>query len=226
MKKLLVVALLVLFPLTNTFGQNSLTTIFVSNNGLSGPDSGIFFDLENVSPLPIGILSWEINCSDDNGDGPSVTDISVYTRQGTSQGFEDTPIGWTLVGTQTNVMCAGDDLQTPLSVGGIIIDPGVTTGIAMVIADGDSQWEYTDGTGGNQVYNNGELEIRTGSSLQPAFTGDEEDINEPRVWNGTVFYEFTERLEVPTLSEWGLISTAAILGIVGFMVMRRRKAAA
>jgi len=28
---------------------------------------------------------------------------------------------------------------------------------------------------------------------------------------------------VPTLSEWGLISMAGILGIVGFMVMRRRK---
>jgi len=31
---------------------------------------------------------------------------------------------------------------------------------------------------------------------------------------------------VPTLSEWGLIVTAAILGIVGFMVIRRRRVAA
>jgi len=31
--------------------------------------------------------------------------------------------------------------------------------------------------------------------------------------------------EVPTLSEWGLIAMASILGIVGFMVMRRKKAA-
>jgi len=30
--------------------------------------------------------------------------------------------------------------------------------------------------------------------------------------------------QVPTLSEWGLIAMAGILGIVGFMVMRRRKA--
>lgn len=27
---------------------------------------------------------------------------------------------------------------------------------------------------------------------------------------------------VPTISEWGLIAMAAILGIVGFMVIRRR----
>jgi len=30
---------------------------------------------------------------------------------------------------------------------------------------------------------------------------------------------------VPTLSEWGLIAMAGILGLVGFMVLRRRKAA-
>ena len=31
---------------------------------------------------------------------------------------------------------------------------------------------------------------------------------------------------VPTLSEWGLVAMASILGIVGLMVMRRRKASA
>ena len=31
---------------------------------------------------------------------------------------------------------------------------------------------------------------------------------------------------VPTLSEWGLITMAGILGIVGFMVIRRRKVSA
>jgi len=31
---------------------------------------------------------------------------------------------------------------------------------------------------------------------------------------------------IPTLSEWGLIAMAGILGIVGFMVIRRRKATA
>ena len=31
---------------------------------------------------------------------------------------------------------------------------------------------------------------------------------------------------VPTLSEWGLIAMAGILGLVGFMVMRRKRATA
>jgi len=36
----------------------------------------------------------------------------------------------------------------------------------------------------------------------------------------------TEVSPIPTLSEWGLIALAGILGIVGFMVMRRKKASA
>ncbi|GJM14979.1 MAG: hypothetical protein DHS20C13_03060 [Thermodesulfobacteriota bacterium] len=32
--------------------------------------------------------------------------------------------------------------------------------------------------------------------------------------------------QVPTLSEWGLIAMAAVLGVVGFMVMRRKRATA
>lgn len=32
--------------------------------------------------------------------------------------------------------------------------------------------------------------------------------------------------DVPTLSEWGLIAMAGVLGVVGFMVMRRKRATA
>jgi len=35
-----------------------------------------------------------------------------------------------------------------------------------------------------------------------------------------------ESIPIPTLSEWGLIAMAGVLGIVGFMVMRRRKVTA
>lgn len=32
--------------------------------------------------------------------------------------------------------------------------------------------------------------------------------------------------DVPTLSEWGLIAMAGVLGVVGFMVIKRKRAAA
>jgi len=39
---------------------------------------------------------------------------------------------------------------------------------------------------------------------------------------------FEEELirEVPTISEWGMIAMAGVLGLVGFMVIRRRMASA
>ena len=115
------------------------------------------------------------------------------------------------MGTEANVICAGV----------FEIPPGVTTGIAMVIEPADS-WNYTNGNGLNQVYNNGQLEIRTGSSYQPAFTP-AGNFNAPRVWNGTVYYDI-ETLTIPTLSEWGFIAMAGVLGIIGLLAIRRRKA--
>jgi len=40
------------------------------------------------------------------------------------------------------------------------------------------------------------------------------------------FFNVRVATNVPTLSEWGLIAMAAVLGIVGFMVIRRRKVSA
>jgi len=40
------------------------------------------------------------------------------------------------------------------------------------------------------------------------------------------FFNERSASSVPTITEWGMIAMAGILGIVGFMVMRRRKATA
>lgn len=217
MRKSFLIALFVMFPFVSAFGQQSLTTIFAQNNGIGDPGAGIFFDIQNLSQKVIDIQSWDINVSCDTAG------ISVYTREGTSQGFEDTPDGWIFVGTENNIPCAGSDQPTPLSVGDFEIEPGATTGIAMVIETVDADWNYTNGDGLNQVYNNGEIEIRTGSSAGSAF--EPGDLNEPRVWNGTVYYIFRVS-SVPTLSEWGLIAMAGIIGLAGFIAIRKKYSAA
>ena len=54
-------------------------------------------------------------------------------------------------------------------------------------------------------------------------TGDITSIGQlPDCADGLAFFELQPR-PIPTLSEWGLITMASILGLVGFMVMRRRK---
>jgi len=96
----------------NASGQNSLTTIFASDNGRSSVDAGIFFDIENVGSATFSIERWDINVT--CNDAPSV-DITVYRRVGTFQGFENAMDGWTLVGTET-VTCAVENSPTPLMV--------------------------------------------------------------------------------------------------------------
>ena len=48
-----------------------------------------------------------------------------------------------------------------------------------------------------------------------------------REGDGLVVLTFTPiPATIPTLSEWGLVAMAGILGIVGFLVIRRRKVTA
>jgi len=58
--------------------------------------------------------------------------------------------------------------------------------------------------------------------MQDLNEGDEGSENYERI----VYMAEPVSAQVPTLSEWGLIAMASILGIVGFMVIRRRKVTA
>ena len=108
-KLVLVILFIVALPFSNAFGQQSLTTIFAENNG----NLSVFFDIENITSVPITILSWDNNFRDCDIGGP--LDVSVYTRNGTSQGFETSPAGWSLIGTVTNAVCNPDDTPSPLN---------------------------------------------------------------------------------------------------------------
>ncbi len=58
--------------------------------------------------------------------------------------------------------------------------------------------------------------------------GDNTSLNESTAFERIVYYmdEPTPSTAIPTISEWGLIAMAGILGIVGFMVLRRKKVTA
>ena len=220
MRNLLLALVFVLLPFTDAFGERSLTTTFVSNNSLTSSGNGtIFFDIENLTPLDINIISWDINIEC----GPGTT-LEVYYREGPIEGFTNTLDGWMLLGQIDNLDCAGRDNPTPLAIGGLIIEPGQIKGFAMVEINpnmSEGIWWYTNGTGSNEVYNNGDIELVTDtvSGNFPGFPSPD-----VRVWNGTVFYELVAPVRnVPTLSEWGLIAMAGLLGIACIMVLSRKK---
>jgi len=208
---LAVVITLSCFSFAASAQSASLTTLFKADTGISA-GGGIYFDLENVGYAPIIITSWYVNVN------PGTNDVKVWYRTGTSQGFEQTKTVWQLLGTEAGVVSLGVDRRTPVNVGGLTIAPGEVFGIAMA---GGMSWMYTGGTGSNQIYNDGALEIRTGSANGSPFSAGL--VYTPRVWNGTIYY--TQGEPIPTLSEWGLIILSLLLAGTGYFTIRRRRGA-
>lgn len=198
-------------------GANMLTTLFAANNG-GAETGGVYFDLEVVGADDLVVNSWDINL-----DASYVGDVSVWFRDGTFSGFETSPAGWTLVGTAVGVASAGNDVPTPVDVGATLdLAAGSTTGIAISLTPtaGTTGHIYTNGTGGNEIYNDGMLELRAGSANNTAFSS---SVFSPRVWNGTVYYDIAGAggFPIPTLSQYGLIALLLCLAAAGFAILRR-----
>lgn len=199
-------------------GANMLTTLFATNNQ-GQATGGVYFDLEVVGGDDLVVNSWDINL-----DSGFTGDVSVWFRDGTFAGFETSAAGWTLLGTAVGVVSAGNDVPTPIDVGAALdLASGSTTGIAMALTpmSGAVGHLYTNGTGGNETYNDGLLELRAGSANNVAFSSAPFS---PRVWNGTVYYDIAGGpggLPIPTLSEFGLIALLLCLAAAGFAILRR-----
>ena len=153
----------------------SLTTLFAANNGFAGN----MFDL--VSDKPVTIVGFDTNLSVPG----STNTVEVYWRTGTVAGAENSAAGWTLMGTDANVISAGADNPSPVDVGGLTMTPGQVYGIYVNVASYPSAgMRYTNG--GPTVYSNADLQLTTYFGKgNPAFTG---RTFSPRRWNGTVYY--------------------------------------
>jgi hypothetical protein len=202
--------------------MGSLTTLFARDNG-NAETGGIYFEIENLETETVQVVAWDVNL-DDGGS----YDLSVWYRQGTYSGFEQSPAGWTLVGTDAGVVSNGVDVPTPIDVGGLDIPAGETYGIAMTLVPiaAIGGFQYTNGTGSNETYNDGTLELRAGSANNVAFaTG---AVFEPRVWNGTVDYDVTQPVPEATVPMLGGIGTGILLlllaSVAVFLIHRRATA--
>ena len=159
----------------------SLTSTFASNNGFSGNT----FD---ITPN----VDIEITGLDFNGSGTGIQyNIDAYYKVGTSVGFEADPLAWTLLASGLSDVCSGTNLPTFVNMAGngIVLSAGTTYGIYFDSVDypTGASIQYTNGTGANEIYSNGDLllECKTGQG-SPAFSG---TTFSPRVWNGTIHYD-------------------------------------
>ena len=194
----------------NSAMAQSLTTMFAANNSFAGNT----FDATVVGPQPVTINSFDVNL-----DTPGSTNtVAIYWRNGTSDGFQNNPAGWVLMGKDTNVISAGPDLPTPVNVGGLVMIPGQTYGIYVDLESyPSSAVQYTNG--GPQAFNDGVLSLTT-------FTGQASPIHSgsffPRIWNGTIYYTAFPDVPIPTLSSWTLLLLTLLIGMLGVAHTRIR----
>ncbi len=141
------------------------------------------------------------------------------------------------IGDDVGVVMAGmayDDLAGILyghGEDGFLYTISTTTGALTLIGDSGLGSDISVGLAFDEIdrvlyFNMSEtlytLNVNTG---EPTLVGPNLVFDEPSI-DGLAWLDPCITQEVPTLSEWGLIAMAGLLGIVGFMVVRRRQVVA
>ncbi|RLS74026.1 MAG: PEP-CTERM sorting domain-containing protein [Planctomycetota bacterium] len=210
----LVVAFLAV--LTASAGQvqaATITTLFASNNG--GNEGGaVYFDINVLSPDGITIKKLFTNTSESFVLG----NMDVYTRSGTSSGFQTSLAGWTLVSSGLGDS-AGNNNPSEFDVTDFSLGVGVT-GIAIVSS---SNWghSYTAGNGTNEFYSNSDLSLTLFSAKNVPFVVGG-SVFSPRIWNGTIEYSVSSGA-VPEPTSLAIFGIGACVAGIGAARRRRRE---
>ena len=146
----------------------TLSTNFDTN--ISG-HNGMFFDVTAKSKR-VFISGFDLNM-DSSGT------VTLWVREGTSQGFEDNAAGWSQI---DSVAVATESGISNVDLGGVIINPGETKGFLLISSNNLS---YRGFDANNSVFNNDDIRleaVRSNIDSTP-FTG-----GLARVFSGSVHY--------------------------------------
>ena len=156
----------------------SITTTFGSNNS----SAGNMFDVSTFGNA-LTITGLDVNI------GSGSTHISLYTRSGTYNGFQNSAAGWTLQGSIL-VTSAGTNNPTFVDIADFGLAASSVTGFYVTNSDFISNAIRMSYTNGNNTYSNSDIQLNLGIGKgNPDFTG---STFSPRTWNGTVYYEVSE----------------------------------
>ncbi len=156
----------------------SFQTLTTAGNG----QNGTMFDIVNLSAAPRTILSFDqcfFNGTSDN--------IEIYTKTGTSSGFELNSAAWTLVGSATAVAHGVAPALDPLPIAVNVTIPAGATQAFYVTTTGGTV-AYTTGAAqlGTVIGTDGILEVRAGAGMVYPFAGTFGLPTAGRLWNGQV----------------------------------------
>ncbi len=197
MKRIAILSLLVLLaPAVADAGQ--ITTLFARGNG--GSNGGaVYFDV-SVGANPLVVTAFDTNTAELVPFG-----WTVYTVPGTRVGNETNAAAWTQVATGTG-QGMGIDIPSPVALNGTFqLAANTSYGMALVMGL-EAGHDYTNGPLG--PYSNADVTLDLGGASNVPFTA---SIFDPRVWNGTIYYDV-----VPEPA------TLCLLALGGLALIRRR----
>ena len=168
----------------NLYYNNSLFTTSNSTTNFNG----VMFDIVAHEDLVIDSLSMKINTVGLQG-------VLAYHRNGSHQGFENTPTSWQVWGSDAvMVNNAGDFLN--VSFGEVNLAAGDTLGVYLHMQLGSSNLSYT-WLPNPVTRTNNEMSVIAGSGVSSTFN----NVYTPREWNGEVFYHHGDRPQGDCVSE-------------------------
>ncbi len=162
--------------------NDELSTIFAGGNGL-GANATVYFDATvDVND----IMVTEIDVNTDATAGSTVNADIYLIPSGTYVGNETNPGAWGAAVATASGPSAGTNNPTALVLGApITLSANTTYAVAVFM---DASVNYTNGNGANEQSSNSDLTLDLGSASSGLFSG---SVFSPRVWNGTVRYEYT-----------------------------------
>lgn len=188
---------------------NSITTLFVSNNGGSA-GGGVYFDA-TVGASEIMVTGFDVNTSLLAG---SSFGFQAWTHTGTYVGTTGSTAGWVMVTNGTGVSAGTDAVSSVTINTPFNLAAGTVHALALTLSDvgqASAAHRYTNGTGGNQAYSNADVALALGSAGNAFLSG---SVFTPRVWNGTMYYD--------VVPEPGTFIALGV-GLAGLAMIRRRK---
>ncbi|WP_417749589.1 PEP-CTERM sorting domain-containing protein [Rosistilla oblonga] len=210
MMRMIQLAVACVAVLVATAGQAKagvITTGFTTNNGLIGA-AGNFFDAV-IASTSLSVSRMEVNT-----DTTGLLTVDVYTRPGTSVGFENSAAGWTLQ-SSNSVTGAGAGSPTSVDVTDFVLPASSTVGFFVWFSSGNISY-----TTGNVPVSNSDISLNFGSSTTNLFGGAD---FAPRTWSGTIEYAEASVNAVPEPTSLAVFGIGACVAGLGNARRRRRE---
>jgi hypothetical protein len=173
----------------------------MGSNTAGNNQRGNMFDI--VATNAVTILSFDASPMGN-------TNIEIYYKAGTWNGFANTPSAWTFIGSAP-VPYTGGFSAVPVDVN-ITIPAGQTYAFYITSNSTLTSLNYSNGTAVGNVYSSdANITFLEGGGLDYPFTQGTGAVYQPRVWNGNIHYAIAN--QPGSVLTWGTGETTPSLAV-------------